>query len=53
MILDNEIQRKLLLEMFDIVSIPGKLLEQAFIVKQALVAAKIAKTEPATESPNG
>jgi hypothetical protein len=42
MILDNEQQRKFLLEMFTQVNFPGQFLELAYAVKQALQQAQIA-----------
>lgn len=41
MILDNEVQRQFLLEMFKQVNFPGQTLEVAYAVKQAVSAATI------------
>ncbi len=41
MILDDEGQRKILLEMMDGTSFPGRLLEAALVLKKAIVSAEV------------
>lgn len=50
MILDNEVQRQFLLEMFKQVNFPGQTLEVAYAVKQAVSAATTAEGVKAAQA---
>jgi hypothetical protein len=51
MVLDNEQQRKFLLEMFAQVSIPGTILEIAAEIKRAVVTAEVPPASAAVTGP--
>ena len=46
MILDNKEQAQFILEMIDQINFPGKILEKAYELKQAVKTAKIETNDP-------